>query len=126
MAKRNVVVTGATGKQGRGFIHALLRSNSPQESPDYRIWAVTRDPSAPAATALLAAEKEYSEHLNLTKGDLNDAQAVRRIFAEAAADGGLYGSFIVLAYPGLGKKRRDEEQQGKVRRLELNQEKQVN
>lgn len=116
MATRNVIVTGATGRQGRGFIQALL--NPPHAdgptAPTYRIWAVTRDTASPAASRLLEIEKSRENDIRIVQGDLSNAERLKEIFAEVAAEGGIFGIFIVLPYPGLGNKGGDEERQGKV------------
>jgi uncharacterized protein YbjT (DUF2867 family) len=116
MSQRNVIVTGATGRQGRGFIHALLNSTDAAKQDDsvYRIWAITRAPSSPSAASLSNTEKKHAKSLVVSKGDLNDGASIRQVFADAAADGGIYGVFVVLPYPGLGKKPDNEERQGKV------------
>lgn len=116
MTIRNVIVTGATGRQGRGFIHALLNpsnTNGPT-APTYRIWAITRDAASPAATRLLEIEKSHGNDIRIVQGDLSNADRLKQIFTEVAAEGGIFGVFIVLPYPGLGNNGGDEERQGKV------------
>ncbi|KAH8121382.1 NAD(P)-binding protein [Trichoderma asperelloides] len=116
MTIRNVIVTGATGRQGRGFIHALLNpsnTNGPT-APTYRIWAITRDAASPAATRLLEIEKSHGNDIRIVQGDLSNADRLKQIFTEVAAEGGIFGVFIVLPYPGLGNNGGDEERQGKA------------
>lgn len=119
MATRNVIVTGATGRQGRGFIQALLNPSNPNgpTAPTYRLWAITRDTASPAAARLLESEKSHDNDIRIVQGDLSDAERLKQIFAEVAAEGGIFGIFIVLPYPGLGNNGGDEERQGKVIQL---------
>lgn len=116
MASRNVIVTGATGRQGRAFIQELLNSSYSNGStaPAYRIWAVTRDTASPAAARLSGVEKSHGNEIRVVQGDLSDAERLKQIFTEVAAEGGIFGVFIVLPYPGLGNNGGDEERQGRV------------
>ncbi len=118
--KRNVLVIGATGKQGRGVIHALLRppasALASEEVVEYHILALTRNASAAHARNILASEQDHAEHLTLVEGDLGDAKSIRKIFEDASPRGGVWGVFVVLAYPGLGKSAAAEEKEGKVGR----------
>lgn len=116
MTIRNVIVTGATGRQGQGFIQALLNpsnANGPT-APTYSIWAVTRDTASPAATRLLEIEKSHGNDIRIVQGDLSDSERLKQIFSQVVAEGGIFGIFIVLPYPGLGNNGGDEERQGKV------------
>jgi uncharacterized protein YbjT (DUF2867 family) len=63
-AERTIVVTGATGKQGGAVARELVRLG-------FRVRAITRDPSKPAAMALgeLGAE--------VLRGDLDDVESLR-------------------------------------------------
>ncbi|KAM0249500.1 hypothetical protein ACHAQJ_009048 [Trichoderma viride] len=116
MATRNIIVTGATGKQGRAFIHALFNPSNANGAIDsaYHVWAVTRNTTSPAASQLLEAEQSRAKDITIVQGDLSNAARVKEIFTEVAAEGGIFGVFIVLAYPGLGNNGGDEERQGKM------------
>jgi nucleoside-diphosphate-sugar epimerase len=116
MPRRNIIVTGATGRQGRAFIHALLSSPTTTDTADttYHVWAVTRNTTSPATALLLEAEKAHRNDITVIQGDLNNGARTKEIFSEIAAQGGIFGAFIVLAYPGLGNKSDEEERQGKV------------
>lgn len=116
MPTRNIIVIGATGKQGRSFIRILLSlPRSDDNDASYRVWAVTRNPSAAPATRLVDAERSNASSITVLPGDLNDSSSMRAIFAQVAgADGGLFGVFVVLAYPGLSRKSDQEARQGKV------------
>lgn len=116
MTTRNVIVTGATGRQGRAFVQELLKPSNPNGSTalTYRVWAVTRDTASPAAARLLGAEKSHGNEIRVVQGDLSNAERLKQIFSEVAAEGGIFGLFIVLPYPGLGNDGGDEERQGKV------------
>ncbi|KAL7795966.1 hypothetical protein V8C37DRAFT_16835 [Trichoderma ceciliae] len=116
MPIRNILVTGATGRQGRALIHALFDSSNASSPTDsaYHVWAVTRNTAAPPASLLLEAEQSHAKNITVVQGDLNDAARTKDIFSEVAAKGGIFGVFIVLAYPGLGKKSEEEKSQGKM------------
>ncbi|KAL7926139.1 hypothetical protein ACQKWADRAFT_281865 [Trichoderma austrokoningii] len=116
MAIRNVIVTGATGRQGRAFVQELLNPSNANgsASPTYRVWAITRNTASPAATRLSEFEKSHGNEIRVVQGDLSNAERLKQIFTEAAAEGGIFGVFIVLPYPGLGNNGGDEEKQGKT------------
>jgi uncharacterized protein YbjT (DUF2867 family) len=61
-----LVVFGATGQQGGGLVRAVLA----RDRPDYRIRAVTREPTGERASALAALGAE------VVAADLDDAAAV--------------------------------------------------
>ncbi|KAH7335478.1 hypothetical protein B0J17DRAFT_77513 [Rhizoctonia solani] len=99
-----ILVVGATGQQGNAVIRAL------SNSADYLCLALTRDLESPRAQQL----KSF-KNLKLVSGDLNDIQQLRAIFedAKSATTGAIWGVFVALAYPGLGKSAEGEEKQGK-------------
>lgn len=80
-----ILVTGATGKQGRAVVSHLLRRG-------FRVRALTRSPEKPAALALKAQGAE------ITAGDFEDIPSLRR------ALNGVYGVFSTQNYweKGLG------------------------
>ncbi|KAF8584823.1 NAD(P)-binding protein [Ramaria rubella] len=108
--RRTLLVTGATGRQGRAFVSSLLSADSTQYC--FHILALTRNPASEAAKALLTLSPltGSDSEVTLIKGDLDDHRRMRQIFEEA--DGGVWGVFIVLAFPGLGAKADGEEKQG--------------
>ncbi|KAK5994956.1 hypothetical protein PT974_03345 [Cladobotryum mycophilum] len=117
MAKRNIIVIGATGKQGRAFIHALLSPSSDGDTNNeaYHVWAITRQPFSPSAAGILEAEKDHEKNITIVGGDVNDAGRMKEIFTQVStADGAIFGVFVVLAYPGLGNKSDEEIKQGKM------------
>lgn len=116
MSIRNVIVTGATGRQGRAFVQELLNPSSANGSaaPTYRVWAITRDVASPAATRLAACKKCPGNEIRVVQGDLSNAKRLKQIFTEIAAEGGIFGVFIVLPYIGVGGNDEEEEKQGKV------------
>lgn len=114
MAKKLILVTGATGKQGRALIRALNLGDSDSE-PDFHVWALTRTVSSPAANELAA---HNTQHVTVVQGNLDSPDDLRRIFEDAKKDrGGVWGVFCALAFPGLGANADGEEKQGKVRLL---------
>ena len=115
---RTVLVVGATGKQGRAFIDAALSS----QSTDVHILALTRNTASPSAKPLVDAAKE-SDRIKVVQADLDKPESIRKVFEDAKAAksereegvNGIYGVFVVLAFPGLGADASGEEKQGKVR-----------
>ena len=97
MALRNLLVTGATGKQGGAVISALSRS---QSDPPFNIFALTRN--AKSGPAQILASKQ---HISLIEGDLNDVPAIFRKLPES-----IHGVFLVQT----PLKPKVEEQQGKA------------
>ncbi|KAE8440522.1 hypothetical protein EG329_007268 [Mollisiaceae sp. DMI_Dod_QoI] len=75
--KKVVVVFGATGVQGSSVAKALLRD--PSASHQFHVRAITRDPSKPAAVALIKKGAE------ITKGDLEDRESLRMALKDAYA-----------------------------------------
>jgi uncharacterized protein YbjT (DUF2867 family) len=109
MAK-NILVTGATGRQGQGLIRALRPNPSEMQSLHFRVLALTRNSMGTVAKDLVS-----ERHVTVVEGDLNDSDSIRRVFEDAKPSGGVWGVFCVLAFPGLGANADTEEQQGKVR-----------
>jgi NmrA-like family len=107
---RSILVAGATGKQGQALIRALLL---PTTNPErgWHIYSLTRNRSSPAAKRL--AEK-YPSSLSIVEGNLEDRESIGRIFEGLKNDGGIWGVFCVLAFPGMGVDASGEELQGKV------------
>lgn len=99
---KNLLITGATGKQGGAVIRALLASPS---AKDFTILALTRNPTSASATAL----SQTAPNIKLVKGDLNDCPA---IFKEAATP--IWGVFSVQLPFGSGASPDTEEKQGKA------------
>ncbi|CAJ0550111.1 Ff.00g100410.m01.CDS01 [Fusarium sp. VM40] len=93
-AHRIIVVTGATGHQGKGTIRALLASGE-----DWHIRALTRDVSSPWAKALLdeSTNDVKAGRLSLTQGNTYDLSSLRSAFA------GAYGVFAVTSETGTGR-----------------------
>ena len=107
---RTILVTGSTGKQGRALIKALLATDH-----DFEILALTRNAAAPPAKSLLSSHTSAAANLKLVEGNLDEEATMRTIFDSAEPNGGIWGVFGLLAYPGLGAKAVREENQGKVR-----------
>lgn len=98
MAK-NLLVTGATGKQGGALISALLASKAAAE---FNIIAVSRNPSSPAATALAS-----KPNVRVIKGNSNDPTS---FFTTAGVP--IWGVFGVQLPMGQGQTAATEEKQG--------------
>lgn len=84
MSVRNILVTGATGKQGGAVVKALLAK---PPSYDFQILALTRKATSPAAKALAANPK-----VTLVEGDLGDAGS---IFTKAGGVGSVFAVYCV-------------------------------
>lgn len=114
MAPRKILVVGATGKQGSAFIRAAITANGSVASDhSFRLIALTRRVASSAARELTV----LGDNIIVVSADLNDASSVRKVFEgeKAKPEGGIWGVFIVLAFPGLGADASGEEAQGKVR-----------
>lgn len=103
---KNLLITGATGKQGGATIDALI--SSPSHSSDFTILAVTRNPSSASATTL----QNKSSAIKLVKGDLNDVPGV--FDAAEAIQRPIHGVFSVTTFGSKGQTVETEEAQGKA------------
>ncbi|KAK3334180.1 hypothetical protein B0T19DRAFT_440872 [Cercophora scortea] len=141
-SKRTILVTGATGKQGRALVHSLLgaspgsaavvpslpdgaaeSADRPSQSQsgksgdeiEWNILALTRSASSPRSRALLLPTATTRHKISLVEGDLADRARIRAIFEDAAKAGApIWGVYVVLAYPGLGSRSDVEKEQGKM------------
>lgn len=102
------MVTGATGQQGKALIQALRPNDN--STPTFHVLALTRKATSPSAKDL-----GLEKHVTVVEGDLDSPESIRKIFEAAKDNGGVWGVFCVLAYPGLGANADGEERQGKVR-----------
>lgn len=107
---KTVLVVGATGRQGRAIVSSLfLRTN-------FRILALTRNPTASSSRSLLNRPwtiEPTEALLELVQGDLDKPHTIRKIF-HAEGHGTIAAVIAVLAFPGLGVKGDKEERQGIV------------
>ncbi|HWQ56225.1 MAG TPA: NmrA/HSCARG family protein [Bryobacteraceae bacterium] len=83
ISQRTILVTGATGKQGGAALRHLRQRGFP-------VRALTRDPSKPAARALLG------EGMAVVRGDYDDPASL------AKALDGVYGVFSVQTFDEAG------------------------
>jgi uncharacterized protein YbjT (DUF2867 family) len=97
MSTRNILVTGATGKQGGALIKALLAKPPPY---DHRILALTRKTTSAAAKALAANPK-----VTLIEGDLENAG---NIFTKVGGVGSVFAVFCVVL-PSMKKSTEGQE-----------------
>lgn len=102
MTTKNILVTGATGKQGSAAVNALIADSS-----DITVFALTRNPESKGAKALAAK----SEKIRVVKGDLNDVES---IFSSLNVLGGVDGVFSVQPALGGGANAESEVRQGKA------------
>ncbi|OBT75595.1 hypothetical protein VF21_05854 [Pseudogymnoascus sp. 05NY08] len=82
--KKIIVVFGATGAQGGSVIKSILGDS--KAAAQFKIRAVTRDPSKPSAKALA------DQGCELVTADLNNEKDVARVFK------GAYGAFAVTNF----------------------------
>lgn len=89
-----IVVTGATGKQGKGVVHALLdHQTKAQSDTTIQIYAVTRRPDSEAAKFLASKAKT----VHLLKGDFaKPKEIIASVPGEAKASWSIY----ILSNPG--------------------------
>lgn len=106
MSSRRILVVGATGKQGG----ALIRAGLAPDASDFHFIALTRNVASPAAQELA----KLGERVTVVSADLDHVESVRKVFRDEKTNGGIWGVFLVLAYPGLGADASGEERQGKV------------
>jgi uncharacterized protein YbjT (DUF2867 family) len=100
----NILIIGATGKQGWAVINSLLSS---PEASKINSFAFTRNTDSAAAKDLVA---KSPKHISLVQGDLNDCEA---IFASVAKR--IKGVFCIsVPALGPGAKSEREEVQGKA------------
>ena len=90
---KTLLVTGATGKQGRAVIDTILSSAS---SPPFNIIALTRKATSSAATALT---KRYPSKVRLLEGDLSDSRSIFRN-AKSITEYPIWGVFGVTTPMG--------------------------
>lgn len=84
---RSLVITGATGKQGKAVVDALLA----QPSPPFTILAVTRSASSPVAQKLASR----SSRIKIVEGNLDDCDTLLSNAEAASPNGSIYGVYSV-------------------------------
>lgn len=99
--RRTLLVTGATGKQGRALIESLLAL---PESANYTILALTRKSSSQSASSIASK----STKIKLVEGNLDDCPAIFAAASKASSDP-IWGVFG-LTTPFSGR----EEKHGKA------------
>lgn len=100
----NLLITGATGKQGGGVIRHLLNN------PSFTLLALTRNASSPSAQKLASK----GDNIKLVQGDQNDVPDLFKS-AQAAVNGEpIWGVFSVQVAGGhvAGQAQSGEVQQG--------------
>jgi uncharacterized protein YbjT (DUF2867 family) len=83
---KSILVVGATGKQGRAFIDAMIAS---KDAASFKLLGLTRTPTSASAQAL--AEKGVT----LVQGNLNNIPDAFKT-AKELAGGNIWGLFVVL------------------------------
>lgn len=102
---RNLLITGATGKQGGGVVEAILA----RFSKDFNILAVTRNAQSPSALRLT----KKSSSIKLVEGNLDDVPSLFRA-AKKVASGPIWGVYSVQAAVTKGTTFEGEIRQGKA------------
>lgn len=111
--RKNILVTGATGKQGSALIRALLDASQSSPSFEYHISAPIRNVASPSAQQLVQAYG--SSNITLIEGNFDNKDSVISIFETAERNSnGIRGVFAVLGFPELGASADGEERQGKM------------
>jgi uncharacterized protein YbjT (DUF2867 family) len=82
MAKKIIAVTGATGAQGGGLVHAILAD----KSGEFTVRGITRNPASEKAQALAKLGVE------IVTADLDDTASLTKAFA------GAYGAFCLTNF----------------------------
>ncbi|KAI9718316.1 MAG: hypothetical protein M1828_006780 [Chrysothrix sp. TS-e1954] len=104
-----LLITGATGKQGRALINKLLTSRRGNEFDP--LLALTRNPTSPSAQSLTA----LSPKIKLVQGDLSDVPQCFSAALRATNNTPIHGIFAVLVPGGGGGQSPvTEEQYGKA------------
>ncbi|KAF5333985.1 hypothetical protein D9611_015048 [Ephemerocybe angulata] len=86
--RKLVLIIGATGAQGMAVAKLLLGPAEDGTPPQYRVRALTRDPTSRRAKELAAMGAELFQALRLLQGSFYDMDAARRFMD------GCYGAFI--------------------------------
>ena len=102
MSTKNLLITGATGKQGGAVIDALMADK--QHASQFTIYGLTRNIESASAKKLLA---KYPS-VKLVVGDMNDCPAIFSAIKEV-----IWGVFSVQISMGAGASVETEEKQGK-------------
>lgn len=97
---KTLVVFGATGNQGGSVVENVL--NDPELSKQYKIRAITRDASKPAARAL------QDKGVEVVTADNDDQASLRKVMQ------GAYAAFVVVATMQTADGRETELRQGKL------------
>ena len=95
---KNILITGATGKQGGATLAALVKHQESLPRPRFNIFALSRDISSPSAKPLAALP-----NVSLVQGNLSESSS---IFKSVGAP--VWGAYLVQT---LGH---EEEAQGKA------------
>ena len=106
MAK-NLLILGATGKQGKSVVNNILSSSS---HDDFTILAVTRTATSPSATTLASK----SPRIKLIQGNLDDCPAIFTEALKATGNKPIWGVFSVQIAFGDGATQEQEMRQGKA------------
>lgn len=75
--QRTILVTGATGKQGRGVLDAIATLPTQNSSTPFHILAMVRDPASAASEAL-----SKLSNVSIIQGDLNNSNAVFKAYGK--------------------------------------------
>ncbi|KAL8949464.1 MAG: hypothetical protein Q9222_004430 [Ikaeria aurantiellina] len=102
-----ILVTGATGKQGKAVINTILASPQAQ---DFNLIALTRNVESASAKALAAK----SSSIQLIQGNLNDCHAIFAAALNVTKGDPIWGVYSVQQAVQDGATQESEEKQGKA------------
>jgi uncharacterized protein YbjT (DUF2867 family) len=108
---KTVLVTSATGVQGRAVIDALL--SSPTAPPSFHVLALTRDLRSTGAMDLAA---RYPNDLTVVEADFASPESVRKLSLNekmTVTGKPVWGVYLV-APCSVASNAKEEERQGKV------------
>lgn len=105
--EHETIVTGATGKQGRGVLDALLAQNNHARTTKWRVLALTRG---------TGAALQNVENVTVVQGNLDDCAAIFATVRRVLGDDELYGVYSVQVAFGRGSSNAKEILQGIGRR----------
>ena len=108
---KTVLVTSATGVQGRAVIDALL--STPNTPSPFHVLALTRDLRSSGAMDLVL---RYPNDLTLVEADLTSPESVRKLFVneKMTMTGGPVWGIYLVAPCSIASNPKEEERQGKV------------
>ena len=107
--RKPIIISGATGKQGKAVLTSLLAS-SPTAESDFHFLALTRDANSASAKALAAR----SPAISILQGNQDDAEGIFATALKLTNGNPIWGVYSVQVPLGGGQTPITEEKQGKA------------